>query len=359
MGKGEGEIETNSGSGMVSVIVPVYNSASTLNKCVKSVLRQSYSYLKLIIVIDGAGGEQEKCKEIGEAYKKRDDRVEVIVQDHSGINHTRFSGLKHADGEFVLFVDADDWIEPDMISSMIGAMRLDAFDYVMVPFWRRLGPFRVKYPLPAEGPVYSPELFEKYFISFFGKNLLPVNAFGKLYRRSVIENSGLSPNDFTMGEDLVFNMRLFPYLKSIYLLDKPLYNYRYGGMTSKYNPLLLKDLKSQYLIKVGMIDSFSYHVADDLVRIEMVNILRADVKQRIINKGESCRHSIIDGIEREIADEFWTDVLKINKSDYTSDPFYKALSAKSSSSLYELCEREVIASRPRRLCEKVLFALFG
>lgn len=318
-----------------------------------SVLRQKYSNLQMIIVIDGIGGEQDNVIDLCSSIQHQDRRVKIIIQENSGVDRARFTGLKEAEGDFVTFIDADDWLEPNALSSMMSVMLEDNYDYVEVASNKCLGPIKQRRHLPLSGPISNPDLFDDYYISYFGWNVLPVSIWGKLYRRETIERAELTPSGFAMGEDLIFNMKLFPYLKKIYLIDKPLYNYRFGGMTSRYNPHLLKDLKAQFLLKLDSIEKYSYHKADNPVRIEMVNALHSDIKQRIIYQDNQTMENVVEAISKEIREEFWREVLNITNGYLDSSPFYIALKNCDAEAIYTICKKEVDSTRVQRACKRV------
>ena len=100
----------------ISVIVPVYNAETFLNKCIDSIRKQSYEALEIILINDGSlDGSGMIC----ESYKKLDSRVKVIHQKNAGVSAARNAGLDIARGDFVTFVDSDDYIQPDMYQKMI------------------------------------------------------------------------------------------------------------------------------------------------------------------------------------------------------------------------------------------------
>ena len=341
---------------MVSIIVPFYNSRRYLNRAINSILSQTYKEIELILVNDGSSDESVQ---VCEDYLERDERVVLINKANEGVDKSRFDGLKIANGEYVAFIDADDWLEPDALSSMMAIMNDDYYDYIQVSSYKCLGPIRRIRPLPFSGCISLPVLFEKYYISFFGWNLLPVSIWGKLYRREVIKKAGLAPSGFAMGEDLIFNMHLFPFLNKIYLLNEPYYNYRYGGMTTRYNPHLLKDLKAQFLLKLQAIDKYSYHKADDPVRIEMVNVFHSDIKQRIIFQKQQTRESSIQAIREEISDNIWGDVLNIASDYLDRSLFYDAFKNRDAERMYDICKKEVDSSKFQRLGKRALSGLLN
>lgn len=110
---------------------------------------------------------------------------------------------------------------------------------------------------------------------------------GKLYRKFSLNAANIQPTGITTGEDLAFNLQLFPYLSKIYILKECGYNYRFGGMTTRYNTCLLPDLKKLYYIKKALIDKYQYHKASDYIRIELKNVLKSDICQMIAFKVRS------------------------------------------------------------------------
>lgn len=104
---------------MVSIIIPVYKVEKYLSKCIESILKQTYIDLELILVDDGS---PDKCPEICDTYASKDERVVVIHQKNAGVSAARNAGLEKAQGEYIGFVDPDDWIAPEMYEKMISAI---------------------------------------------------------------------------------------------------------------------------------------------------------------------------------------------------------------------------------------------
>ena len=104
--------------GLISVIVPVYNVEQYLDRCVCSILNQTYQNLEIILVDDGATDSSGRmCDE----YAKRDERIKVVHKQNGGLSDARNAGLAAATGEYIGYVDSDDWIEPDMYEKMYEA----------------------------------------------------------------------------------------------------------------------------------------------------------------------------------------------------------------------------------------------
>lgn len=115
----------------ISVIIPIYNVEKYLKRCIDSVLAQTFQDFECILVDDGS---PDRCGEICEEYKQKDSRIKVIHQENQGLGSARNSGLAIATGEFVCFIDSDDWIEPNYLKIMEEHTRAYNVDIVMCGF---------------------------------------------------------------------------------------------------------------------------------------------------------------------------------------------------------------------------------
>lgn len=104
---------------MVSVIVPVYNVEQYLPKCIESLINQTYKNIQIILVDDGSTDQSGK---ICDAYAERDSRIEVVHQANGGVSKARNQGIELANGKYIAFCDADDWVEPDMYEYLYGLL---------------------------------------------------------------------------------------------------------------------------------------------------------------------------------------------------------------------------------------------
>ena len=100
----------------VSIIIPVYNSERTLERCLDSVINQTYKNIEILIVNDGS---KDKSLEIMKEYQKKDNRIMVINQENKGLSGARNAGLDKATGEYVTFIDSDDYIKANLIKDTI------------------------------------------------------------------------------------------------------------------------------------------------------------------------------------------------------------------------------------------------
>ena len=116
----------------ISVIVPIYKVEVYINKCIDSIINQSYKNIEVILVDDGS---PDKCGEIANIYSKKDSRVKVIHKENGGLSDARNCGMKYATGEYVLFVDSDDWISEEMIDTLVSIAIETNADIVQSAFY--------------------------------------------------------------------------------------------------------------------------------------------------------------------------------------------------------------------------------
>jgi glycosyltransferase involved in cell wall biosynthesis len=206
----------------VSIIVPVYNAQETLRRCVDSILGQEFRDFELILADDGSiDGSPALCDE----YAEKDNRVRVLHKENSGVSDTRNKALDAACGDYVQFLDSDDWIAPEATRLLVRAIEENDCDMVIADFYRVIGSkVSRKGDIDAEG-VLSREEFGDYMIQnpsdfYFGV------VWNKLYRRDIIEKYQLRM-DVTLSwcEDFIFNMEYELHCKRIYPLQVPIYYY--------------------------------------------------------------------------------------------------------------------------------------
>ena len=214
---------------MVSVIIPVYNAASRIDRCIKSILNQSYRDIEVIIINDGS---KDNSLEVCRKYEEIDKRVHVYDQKNTGVSMTRNRGIEFAKGEFIQFVDSDDYIEPDMVKTFVNAMQDVDIDMAVCGIYKKFDNIVTSIKPSYKGKIAVTEIKDKYADIFEDAVLMsPVN---KMYRKSVI-TEGFN-KELSRGEDFIFNMRFLLGADSIYFIDKCFYNYveSQGSLIKQY-----------------------------------------------------------------------------------------------------------------------------
>ena len=207
--------------GLISVIVPVYNVKTYLDECIQSILNQTYKKLEIILVDDGStDGSGELC----DSYAQVDSRINIIHKENGGLSDARNKGMEVATGEYIGFVDADDYIESNMYEVLVNAAKEK--DAVLVSARYKYSGDR-KDTTPGEtGAVNSIESvdFLSHLISQDGIIVTSYSVWDRLYKRSLI--SSLRFPKGLCYEDIVFSTKAILDAKKVIYVDKKLYNYR-------------------------------------------------------------------------------------------------------------------------------------
>lgn len=209
--------------GLVSIIIPVYNSRDGLAQCLDSVVSQSYEKLEVIIVDDcSTDGSLDICRE----YERKYPYVHVYTKANEGVSAARNFGMSKAEGEYLQFADSDDRMEPDACRLLVSCMERDGSDLVIGGYYDEKKQQHIIYPSRFfSGTAAFMEEFPQLFTRFFLH--VPWN---KLYRRNAFQVE--FPGNLNKGEDLVFNLRVFAQAKCISVLEQSVYFYHNTGEDS-------------------------------------------------------------------------------------------------------------------------------
>lgn len=155
----------------------------------------------------------------------------------------------------------------------------------------------------------------------------------------------------------LFNLELFPHLQKIYIDDYIGYNYRFGGMTTRYNKNLLPNLKVLYSIKKRTIEEYKYDKASEYIRIELKNVFISDINQRILFHYGS-KEDIINQINQELTDPIWSDIQQIKNSNIIASSIVQAIINKDANAIYEICKSEIRKYYPQWLFKRIISKIF-
>lgn len=207
---------------LVSVIIPVYNAQKTIERCLNSVLCQSYAALEVLAVNDGSA---DQSLALLREFETRDSRVRVLTQENSGVAAARNLALISANGTYVQFVDSDDELPPDSIKMLVTAMRTRDCDIAIAPYTEVVGTIRQRRGYLKSDQVLSQRMFldrlSEHPNSFYYAVL-----WNKLYRRDwIIQNDIRFDGRLPWGEDFAFNTCYYRYVQSAAVLSNPVYDY--------------------------------------------------------------------------------------------------------------------------------------
>lgn len=213
----------------VSIIVPVYNTKMYLKQCIESILAQSFKNYKLILIDDGSiDGSGQIC----DHYKQQDERVVVYHQINAGIGAARNKGLELAKGKYILFIDSDDWIEPNLLEEVYKNAEAYGVDMVLWGYKAIIFDFRERFIKkidirPEEHIWDNKKLCEEHLLDIIKWNELLFDLpWNKLYKRKIIEEHYLRFIKVKRREDAIFNVDYYKHIKSLSTMPKSYSNYR-------------------------------------------------------------------------------------------------------------------------------------
>lgn len=207
----------------ISVIVPVYNTENYIGRCIESILNQSFSNFELILINDGS---TDRSSEIIKSYD--DNRIVFIDNNNNGVSETRNIGIKAAKGEYIQFVDSDDFIDKDMLKDTLKLLEDSNADCVMTGLH-----LDIEQDSKISTSTQTFEYFEAENKKDIALNVLarmggtyinsPIN---KLYKRNIIiENNIFMDKSIDLGEDFLFNLIYLKYCNKVIFSDKCYYHY--------------------------------------------------------------------------------------------------------------------------------------
>lgn len=231
---------------MISIIVPVYNALSTLGHCIESIIAQTYSDFELLLVNDGS---TDNSGSICNDYACQDTRVKVIHQQNQGASLARRNGIAQARGEYLTFVDADDFFEVNYLARLMDALGLhpDVKIAACGVAKHRKGEMYEIPSLEAVSVLDSDELHRRFFgYEFWG-------FWGKLYHRSVFEDVYFP--DYTINEDYVVMAQLFYKFQKMVFVETQLYHYILSDTGLSHQRLSTRAM-DEYYNKIWVLDFY-------------------------------------------------------------------------------------------------------
>ena len=227
----------------VSLIIPIYNAEKYLRRCLDSAMQQTFQDMEIIVVNDGSeDGSLDICRE----YEKMDSRFHIIDKENTGVSDSRNRAIDVAQGEYLQFLDSDDWITPDATESLVYAARKYDCDLVIADFYRVDGAVFTEKQHIRERGLLTREQYAEYMMQDPADFYYGV-LWNKLYRRSIIDEQQIRMNlELRWCEDFLFNLRFIRYARRFTAIQTPIYYYmkRKGSLVStdwkKANAVLLK-----------------------------------------------------------------------------------------------------------------------
>lgn len=217
---------------MVSILVPAYNAANYLPQCLDSIVLQTYRDLQIVIIDDGS---KDTTWQVMVDYAERDSRIETYHQENQGVAETRNHLLDRVKGEYVLFVDADDWIEPDMVEYLVALASESDAEFVMCD--RVINDAR-----PFSGNSEVKSLSQEEAIKDFLRHEYFVGSlWNKLLSSSLLHNERFH-RGISYGEDALFIWGTLQKVEKVVVSNRQLYHYRMNNESISHQAFSEKKL---------------------------------------------------------------------------------------------------------------------
>ena len=212
---------------IISIIVPVYNTEKYLDSCIQSILNQTYLDFELILINDGS---TDSSLEICQKYSEKDKRIILVNQHNGGVSAARNRGIELARGEWISFVDSDDWLDITFLNDFLNHLSPDVDlliqGMIQYPDSKKIYSFNIKRELSIQSFLFEYNILPYFF-----------SPCSKFFKRSIIKENNLFYNEsISYGEDTLFNLDYaLVCVSNIFLLESSGYHYRVvqDGLSSK------------------------------------------------------------------------------------------------------------------------------
>lgn len=296
---------------LISVIVPVYNVEKYLEQCVNSIINQSYKDIEIILVNDGSTDNSGNiCNELAQ----KDNRIIVIHKENGGLGLARNSGLDVAKGEYVTFVDSDDYIETNSIEDMYNMVVEEKIDTCIGGFIRVLDDTTVVGRKQYESKIYENEkVLTELLPKLIGsstkeKDAIRMSVWNAMYSMKIIKDNNLRfPSERQyISEDIIFDLDYYKYAKRVAISDNCNYNYRVNveSLTKSYNPKRFELTKALYQKELEKIKELNiFEQADYRLKRQLFIYIKACIKQENIKKSKLTYTQALKNIKNICEDE--------------------------------------------------------
>ena len=283
---------------MISIIIPVFKVEKYIRRCIESVLSQTYTDWELLLIDDGS---PDRCGIICDEYSNEDERIIVFHKENSGVSSARNFGIDNAHGDWILFVDSDDWIEPTYIDSFLKKN----YKGQKLIIQGRFNDFENG---TIDKITFREKIYDKDSIvkGISENNLLSFGApYCKLYNHSIIKNNNIRfPENYSYGEDTFFFFKYLMYVDGLFLINEIGYHYiHYEGSNLSVKPHmsenLIQFLDDSYSI-INCLDDKNRTLKDLYTPTGILLVKRAIINLYILRRDKVDRLSLINKVKESI-----------------------------------------------------------
>ena len=235
----------------ISIIIPVYNVEKYLDRCIDSIINQSLKDIEIILVDDGS---PDNCPQLCDEWAKKDSRIKVIHKENAGLGMARNTGMQHATGEYIAFIDSDDYVELDMYAKLLEKAELHNADIVYCGHKQGLkdGTYIDRRDFDRETIFDDKESIEELSVNYFYPTkgrIMTMSVWHSIYKKEIIKTEFYSERE-VVSEDLHFQISAILNSKKIVYIPDCLYHYCYNGESLSHTFKITKFHGYQKLMKL-------------------------------------------------------------------------------------------------------------
>lgn len=282
---------------MISIVITLYNKENTIRRAILSALNQTYNDIEIIIVNDcSTDNSLDICKEYV-------DKISIITtyKNTGRPYYTRQIGLMQAKGDFITFIDADDYLSNNALSRCMELQKSTQADIIQMNIKRRITSFNI--PISFKSEYDSLRAIDA---CLYNEQLFPIQCWGKLYKTELIRLTTPIEYDGFWGEDRIFNLQILSSNPKIEYASSAQYNYSWGGTTiSQFNIDALQEYKQVYQIKSDWAKRYGYERYIRFMQNELIDLLKYHIRH-LINSKTMSHDSSIEYLQQELSQPFWS-----------------------------------------------------
>lgn len=285
----------------VSVIVPIYNVEKYLNRCLNTLVNQTLKEIELILVNDGT---KDNSMEIVKQYEKKYDNIIIINKKNGGLSSARNAGLKIAQGEYISFIDSDDFVKETMMERLYQKAKETDADMVISGFYSYISENDCieKLPYLKDSIIEEKDIISKIVLPMCGE--LPesdkdismnVCVWKNIYRRSLFEEHKIKfkSEREVLSEDIIFHLDFVPYMKKIAIIHESFYYYVYNSVSLSNGTILAKRQPHLYsAMKESLVKWNLWDIGKFRVKKQIIGRIRHDLN-RVVQYNENRKQCLI------------------------------------------------------------------
>lgn len=313
---------------LCSIIVPIYNVEKYIKQCIESAINQTYRNIEIILVDDGS---TDNSKLICDEYRKKDHRIKVIHKENGGLSSAREVGVNYATGDYITFLDGDDWLDANAIETCIELVEKDfQIDCILFSYTKEFGDYSVSmHVMDEDNNMIGEEAIDKVHRRLFGLSNEELDhpermenictCWGKLYRHDVAKKGKyFDTKEVGSCEDGLFNIYALMGCSNFAYIDKSLYHYRKhnGSLTKRFHSNFINQWNRLYDIMFNIVDEYDLGInyikaINNRISLSIISIGLNELENKKSNHIEIIRDYINSDRYREAINDMRIENLPI------------------------------------------------